>query len=73
MAYEVADELECCMLDDTITNTKIINIKYSLHEEYKDGPFRFMELFSWTETPDLRWLLIATNIKTRQQFFSINV
>jgi MFS family permease len=72
-AREVTAALEGLSLDDPVVNATILDIRSGLEEEKKDGPFRFMELFSWGETQNLRRLLIIISIQMGQQFSGSNM
>lgn len=72
-AREVTAALEGKLLDDPTVNAAILEIKSGLDEEHKDGPFRFMELFSWGEVQNFRRLLIVISIQMGQQFSGSNM
>ena len=72
-AREVTAALEGKLLDDLTVNAAILEIKSGLDEEHKDGPFRFMELFSWGEVQNFRRLLIVISIQMGQQFSGSNM
>lgn len=72
-ARAVTAALESKPLDDPIVNATILDIKSGLDEEHKDGPLRFMELFSWGEVQNFRRLLIVVSIQMGQQFTGSNM
>ncbi|KAF2624979.1 general substrate transporter [Macroventuria anomochaeta] len=72
-AKEATAALEGKPLDDPTDNATILDIKSGLDEEHNDGLFRFMELFSWGGTQNVRRLLIVISIQLGQQFSGSNM
>lgn len=72
-ARQVLAAIENKPLDDAEISKSVLDIQTALEEERKDGPFRFIELFSWGETQNLRRMLITITIELGQQFTGSNM
>ena len=51
----------------------VLDIQTALEEEQKEGPFQFMELFSWGQVQNLRRMFITITIELGQQFTGSNM
>ncbi|KIX02623.1 uncharacterized protein Z518_08565 [Rhinocladiella mackenziei CBS 650.93] len=58
--------------DERVTRI-LLDIRSVVEEEYKGGPFRFVELFSIDKTQNLRRLLLTISIQAGQQFSGSNM
>jgi MFS family permease len=72
-ARAVTAAIEDRPLNDALVNSSILDIRFGLEEEQKDGPFRFRELFQWGEVQNLRRLIIIISIQLGQQFTGSNM
>ncbi|KAL1875941.1 hypothetical protein VTK73DRAFT_9725 [Phialemonium thermophilum] len=72
-AGRVIAALENRNSDDPEVSRLILDIRTGLDEEQKDGPLRFVELFTWGQTQNLRRLLIIISIQLGQQFTGSNM
>ena len=72
-ARAVTAAIEDRPLDDAVVNSTILDIRFGLEEEQKDGPFKFKELFQWGEVQNLRRLIIVISIQLGQQFSGSNM
>ena len=74
--YDEARHVIAALEDAELDNEKVIqtieDINAVLHEEQRDGPFRFKELFTFGETQNFRRLLITISIELGQQFSGSN-
>lgn len=71
-ARQVVAALEDADLANEKVNQTIEDINAVLHEEQRDGPFRFKELFTFGKTQNFRRLLITISIEMGQQWSGSN-
>jgi len=74
--YEEARHVIASLEDADLGSAKVMQtieeINMVLHEEQRDGPFSFKELFTFGETQNFRRLLITISIELGQQFSGSN-
>ncbi|PLN79950.1 general substrate transporter [Aspergillus taichungensis] len=72
-ARAVVAAIENRAASDPEVSKTILDIQTAIEEEQREGPFRFLELFTWGKTQNLRRLLITISIELGQQFTGSNM
>lgn len=72
-AREVIAAVRDVPVDDEDVGRTLLDIQSDLEEEFKDGPFRFAELFTWGKVQNFRRLLLTISIELCQQFSGSNM
>ncbi|PLB34232.1 sugar porter family MFS transporter [Aspergillus candidus] len=72
-ARAVVAAIENRAASDPEVSKTILDIQTAIEEEQREGPFSFLELFTWGKTQNLRRLLITISIELGQQFTGSNM